>query len=150
MVDRLALERFLRRHQHIGLDTSLLIYFVENNPEYHALARTVFNAIESGRNAGVCSTLSLLEVLVEPYRRGNEELVNQFYGLLTTYPGVTWVDLSREIADLAARLRAQHRLRTPDSIVLASAIHTGATGFIGNDIQMARVSDIDVLILSRS
>ncbi|MBI3607173.1 MAG: PIN domain-containing protein [Nitrospirae bacterium] len=70
----------------------------------------------------MCSTLSLLEVLVQPYRRGKEELVNQFYGLLTTYPGLTWVTLSTEIADIAARLRAHHRLKTPDAIVLATAI----------------------------
>jgi predicted nucleic acid-binding protein len=149
VVDRLTLERFLKRHQRIGLDTNLLIYFIESHPEYHSLARTVLDAIEAGRNTGVCSTLSLLEVLIEPYRRDNEELVNQFYGLLTTYPGVTWVELSTEIADLAARIRAQHRLKTPDSIVLASAIHAGATGFVGNDIQMARVPDIEVLVLSR-
>lgn len=149
MVDRLVLERFLRRHRRIGLDTSLLIYFVESHPTYHAPARIVFDAIESGRNAGVCATLSLLEVLVEPYRAENDELVNQFYGLLTTYPGITWVDLSTEIADLAARLRAQHRFKTPDSIVLASAIHAGATGLIGNDAQMARAPNIDVLVLSR-
>ena len=48
------------------------------------------------------STLSLLEVLVELYRLGNAELVTQFYGLLTRYPGLTWVDLSTEVADLAA------------------------------------------------
>ncbi len=149
MVDRPGLERFLRRHQRVGLDTSLLIYFIEGHPEFYGHSRTVSDAIESGRNLGVCSTLSLLEVLVQPYRRGKEELVNQFYGLLTTYPGLTWVELSTEIADLAARLRAHHRLKTPDSIVLATAIHAGATGFIGNDVQMARVPAIDVLLLDR-
>jgi hypothetical protein len=34
VVDRLVLERFLRRHRHIGLDTSLFIYFVESHPTY--------------------------------------------------------------------------------------------------------------------
>ncbi len=47
------------------------------------------------------------------------------------------------------RLRAHYRLKTPDSIVLATTIHAGATGFIGNDVQMARVPAIDVLLLDR-
>jgi hypothetical protein len=40
--------------------------------------------------------------------------VNLFYGLLSTYPNLEWIALSLEIADVAARLRAMHGLRTPD------------------------------------
>ena len=48
MVDRPGLERFIRSHQRVGLDTSLLIYFIEGHPEFYGLSRTVFEAIESG------------------------------------------------------------------------------------------------------
>jgi len=134
----------------VGIDSNVLIYFIEAHPQYHQAARAIFQAIESGRNHGVCSTLALMEVLVQPYRMHNDELVNRFYGLLTTYPHLLWVELSTQAADLAARLRAEHRLKTPDAILLATTMQAGATGFIGNDAGLKRVPELDVLVLSES
>ena len=77
----------------------------------------------------------------------NEELAIKFYALMSTYPHLTWLDMSLNIADLAARLRAKYRLRTPDSIQAASAISSGATGFICNDRAFKKIEEIDVLVL---
>lgn len=139
----------MRQHRRIGLDSNILIYFVEAHAKYFGLVKAIFESIETGRNLGLCSTLSLLEVLVQPYRRNDEEVINRFYGLLTTYPNLTWVELSVEIADLAARLRAKYRLKTPDAILLATSIHSGATGFVGNDAQLKRVTELEVLVLAQ-
>lgn len=149
MVSLPTLEGFLRKHKRIGLDSNILIYFIEAHPLSHTLTQKIFESIETGRNLGICSTLSLLEVLVQPYRKNNDELVNQFYALLTTYPHLVWIGLSVEIADLGARLRAKYQLKTPDAILLATAIHSGATGFIGNDAQLKQIIELDVLALAR-
>ena len=149
MVTQQRLERFLKKHKRVGLDSNILIYLIEGNPQLYRISKKIFQSIEKGQNQGVCSTLSLLEVLVQPYRLKNEELVNQFYGLLTTYPHLTWVELSTEIADIGARFRAQYNLKTPDAILAATAFQSGATCFIGNDIQLKRVKELDVLILSQ-
>lgn len=148
MVSAQRIEGFLRRHPVIGLDSNLLIYLIEEHPEYHRLAVKIFGSIETGRNTGVCSTLSLLEVLVQPYRESNDELVNQFYALLTTYPHLQWIELSIGIADLGAQLRAKYQLKTPDAILAATSIEAGATGFIGNDSQLKRISELDILVVS--
>lgn len=74
--------------------------------------------------------------------------MNQFYGLLITYPNLLWIDLTTEIADLGARFRAKYAVKTPDAILLATAALAGATGFIGNDAQLGRVAELDVLTLS--
>lgn len=68
MVSLRALDGFLKRHGRIGIDSNILIYLIEDHPEYRRLAQKVFASIETGRNFGVCATLSLLEVLVQPYR----------------------------------------------------------------------------------
>ena len=143
-----VLEKFLRRHRRVGLDSNLLIYFIEAHASYGTLAQKVFESIEAGRNIAVCSTLSLLEVLVQPYRTKNDQIVNRFYGLLTTYPHMNWVNLSIEVADLGARLRAEYELKTPDAVLLATALHSHATGFIGNDSKLKRVKELEVLVLS--
>lgn len=149
MVSLPSLEGFLKKHMRIGLDSNVLIYFIEAHPQYHRHTQRIFDSIEAGRHLGICSTLSLLEVLVQPYRRHNDEMVNQFYGLLTTYPHLVWTELSVEIADLGARLRAKYQIKTPDAILLATAIQSDATGFIGNDAQLNRVTELDILILSK-
>ena len=69
--------------------------------------------------------------------------------MLTTFPNLTWANLSIEIADLGAQLRAEYKLETPDAIILATAIHSGATGFIGNDLGLKKVMDLEILVLSR-
>jgi len=138
------LEGFLKRNKKIGIDSNILIYFIEANPAYHTMTLKIFESIEEGRNTGVCASLSLLEILVQPYRNSNEELVNQFYALLTTFPNLVWVDLNLEIADLGARLRSKYSLKTPDAILMATAIQSNATGFIGNDSQLKKVQELEV------
>ena len=143
-----SLRRFVKKHSHLSLDTSVFVYFIEHNPQYHSLCGFIFEAVETGRIKATTSTLSLLEILVQPYRRQLDELVLKFYGLFTTYPNLEWVELTLEIADTAARLRAEHRLKTPEAIQLASAISSGATGFICNDVIFRRVEEIDCLVLA--
>src|SRR4030065_1875674 len=112
------------------------------------MSRKIFKSIEAGRHTGLFSTLAMLEVLVQPYKQNNDELVNQFYALLTTYPNLQWIGLTTTIADTGARLRAKYAIKTPDAILLATAIHAGASSFIGNDNKMKGITELDALILN--
>jgi predicted nucleic acid-binding protein len=69
--------------------------------------------------------------------------------LLSTFPNLRWVAPNLEIADLAARLRAFHRLRTPDALHAATALHTQATGLITNGPVFARVETFETLVLDQ-
>ena len=75
----------------------------------------------------------MTELLVPVCRNSGEVQVDQFYGLLTTYPNLEWVAPNLEVADIAARIRAQHRLRTPDALQAATAVRSHATGLVTND-----------------
>ncbi len=148
MVAPQSLEAFLKNHSLVFLDTSSLIYFVEHNPHYSHFCETLFDRIEAGKTRATTSTLTLLEVLVQPYRQNNEELVMKFYALLTSYPHLTWVPMTLTVADRAAKLRAEHQLKTPDSIQAASAIACGVTGFICNDKIFRKVKEFESLIIN--
>jgi predicted nucleic acid-binding protein len=89
----------------------------------------------------------MTELLVQPYRTSNEQQVDEFYALLSTYPNLDWIPLSLQIADTAARIRGLHRLRTPDALQAATAIHAQATGFVTNDPMFERVKDFETLVL---
>jgi len=139
---------FFKKHRKIYLDTGVFIYFVERHPRYYDLCDTIFKDIEEGRFEAATSTLTLIEILVQPYRLKKEELVLKFYSLFTTYPHLKWIPLTLGISDLAAQLRAAHNLKTPDAIQIASALSAGATGFICNDRAFLKVTDMDCFILS--
>lgn len=141
------LGEFFKTHSKVYLDSSIFIYFVERHPLYFNPCDEIFRNMEEGRIEAKTSTLTLLEILVQPYRQKKEELVFEFYSLFTTYPNLKWIELSAGISDLAARLRAEHNLKTPDAIQAASAISSGAAGFICNDEVFRRVRDIECLIL---
>lgn len=134
-------------HQRIGLDTNLFIYVLENHPRYGRWCSTLFDRIERRQNPAVTSTVTLLELLVQPYREHKEELTQKIFALTTTYPTLEWVPVSLSLADRAAELRARYRLSTPDAIQLATAIGHKAARFYGNDRSLRRVSEIECVIV---
>jgi predicted nucleic acid-binding protein len=143
------LRTFLRRHRLIGLDTSVFIYQIEANARYLGFTDHIFSWLERAGSQGVTSTITLTELLVQPYRDFDERRVDEFYGLISRFPNLHWVAPDLEIADLAARLRAFHRLRTPDALQAATALHTQATGLITNDPVFARVETFETLVLDQ-
>jgi predicted nucleic acid-binding protein len=143
------LSAFLRRHRRIALDTSIFIYQLEGNSRYVALTDAIFTWLERPEHAAVTSTITMTELLVPAYRAGSEQQVNQFYALLSTYPNLSWIAPSLAIADIAARMRAAHRLRTPDALQAATAVHAQATGLITNDPVFLRVAGLEAMVLER-
>ena len=145
-----AIRAVLRGQGKIALDTCVFIYLVEKNPRSWPLAREIFAWLErSPDHAAVTSTITLTEVLVRPYRTPDERLVNRYFALFSLYPNLEWVAPDLAIADTAARLRVEHRLRTPDALQVATAIKRDASVFVTNDVGLTRVSDIRVEILDR-
>ncbi len=147
MVAPPSLKAFFQKHRSVSLDTSAFIYFVERHPLYYPFCESVFGNIESGHIKASTSTLTLLEILVQPYRLEKDDLVLKFYSLLTTYPYLTWIPMTLSVADHAARLRAEYNLKTPDAVQAASAISHGATGFICNDRVFEKIKEIECLVI---
>lgn len=91
----------------------------------------------------------MTELLVVPYRDGDAQLADDFNALLSVYPNLDWIPPNLEIADLAARIRALHGLKTPDALQAATAINMQATAFVTNDKIFERVGAFDTIILDR-
>lgn len=143
------LRAFLRRHRRIALDTSVFIYQLEANARYLARTDQIFAWIERPGGKAVTSTITMTELLVQPYRVADQQQADEFYVLLSTYPNLEWIAPNLEIADRAAKLRALHGLRTPDALHAATAVHAGATGFVTNDPVFERVKDFETLLLDK-
>ena len=131
----------------VGLDTSPLIYFIEENPDYLGIVRPFFEKLSQGEFRAVTSIVTLTEVLVHPFRRNNTDLARRYQEILLNAGGLETIPLSREIASEAARLRAVHNLRTPDAIQLSTALNGGAEFFLTNDSRLPSLPALRVLVL---
>lgn len=107
----------------------------------------MFDLIERGHNPAVTSTVTLLELLVQPYRDQKEELAQKIFALASSYPKIEWVPVTMNLADRAVELRTRYRLTTPDAIQVATAICHKATRFYGNDRSLRRVKEIQCVIV---
>lgn len=123
------------------------MYQLDMNPNYLPLTDHIFAWLERPTSRAVTSILTMTELLVQPYRALDEERVDAYYALLSTHPNLEWLAPNLEVADIAARFRAQHRLHTPNPLQAATAVHANATALLTNDPIFKRVPDFDVLVL---
>jgi predicted nucleic acid-binding protein len=131
----------------VGLDTTPLIYFIEEHPTYLKVVDPFFEAVEQGEIIAITSIMSLLETLVHPIRNADVKLAQKYRDILLNSEGFTTVLLDQNIAEEAARLRAFHNIRTPDSIQMATAIKTQASFFLTNDTRLPSLPNLKTLVL---
>ncbi|HEX6557424.1 MAG TPA: PIN domain-containing protein [Ktedonobacteraceae bacterium] len=131
----------------VGLDTTPLIYFIEENPAYLKVVDPFFEAVALGEITVITSVIALLEVLVHPIRNADTKLAQKYRDILLDSEGLTTILLDQDIAEEAARLRAFHNIRTPDSIQMATAIIGKASFFLTNDIRLSSLPNLKTLLL---
>src|ERR1700723_3017367 len=90
----------------VCLDTSVFIYFIEEDNRYIELVTEIFKAVDEGRLTAVTSGITLLETLVIPLRSGDIGLANQYERLLSESKGLTLLSLDRDLLRQGAHLRA--------------------------------------------
>ncbi len=134
-------------HAIVGLDTAPLIYYIEEHPQYLGMIDPFFDALDRGEFIVITSTVTLLEVLVQPLRSHKTTLIDEYRDILLQMPNLTSFDVNPAIAEEASRLRANYRLRTPDAIQIATALHGGASFFLTNDARLPQIQPLKLLIL---
>lgn len=131
----------------IFLDTAPLIYYIEENPQYLSLLDKLFVANSKGKFLFLTSTITLIEVLVNPIRQNELRLVEQYQHILCNSPTINILELNVEIAKLAAVFRAKYGIKTPDSIQVGTAVYVKADFLLTNDIRLKSVTEIEILLL---
>jgi predicted nucleic acid-binding protein len=132
----------------VGVDTAIFIYFIEEHPQFLPLVEPLFKEVNAGRKELVTSALTLLEVLVVPYRSGDHLLAGRYEALLTQSRGIRVAEISRDHLRAAAQLRAATGVKTPDSLQLVAALTTGCTAFLTNNRDLPPIPGLRVLQLS--
>ena len=132
----------------VGLDTSIFIYHLESNPAYAALTKTVFENLEDGKFQGVTSTITLMELTVLPWRMGHENVACEYEAVLVNFPNLSIIDVDRDVARLAAKLRADYNVTPADALQVAVGLQAGAKTFLTNDKRLSALQAvIEILML---
>jgi len=135
------------RGSRIFIDTAPIIYFIEKNHRYLNIVRPVFVEIDAGKIEAITSTITLLEVLVQPFKTKNETLAERYRETLLYSEGLTTFEILHEVSEMASKLRAKHSIKTPDAIQIAVGVLYGSEKFVTNDPALKKVSDVNVLVL---
>jgi len=133
--------------QKIGIDTPILIYVLEKNPQYIERAREFMRRVQSGEYHAIFSGIGLIEILTGPKKQGQYELAARYREIITHFPNLTIRGINENIIDIASDVRAKYGIATPDAIHLATAIDSGATKFITNDTGLRKIKEIAVELL---
>jgi len=132
----------------VGVDTAPFVYFVEDHPRFADIVAPLFDQAASAHVTLVTAALTLMEVLVVPYRAGDQPVAERYEALLTRGRGIELVDLSRDLLREAARLRGAVRIKTPDAIQLAAALRAGCKTFVTNDRRLPPIPGLRIIELS--
>src|SRR2546426_7503419 len=115
----------------VYLDSAPLVYYIQDIKTFSGLISPIIDAIARGEKKGVTSYLTLLELLVMPFKKKRGDLADKYRRVLLKSPHMDLLPLGEHVAEEAARIRASYPLfRTPDAVQLASAKLSLANIFI--------------------
>lgn len=129
----------------VTVDSAPIIYFLDGHRELAQAYAPLFAAARSGRNQLVVSTITIAEVLGGPLAHHNEVLAERYKHALTRGHGWLAMDVTLEVAERAARIRARYALRLPDAIQVATAIASGSHALITHDRDFSAIREIPIL-----
>jgi len=126
----------------VFVDTAPFIYLFDGHPTLADVYVGLFDAADRGALHLITSAVTVTEVLTGPCKAGLSALARQYEGALARYEVVP---IMLAIASLAARLRAEYRLRLADAMQLACALEAGATVLVTHDRDFAGVGALRVI-----
>lgn len=141
------MESLLAAHTTLAIDSCVWIYHFEAHEQYGPLARTVLRCIQDGPCEGLSSEVTLVECIVQPLRLNRQDAADHYELVLDHFPNFRLVPVTRAVLVEAASIRAAYGFRTPDAIIVATALLHGATLLVSNDVRLKQVRGIEVLCL---
>lgn len=120
-------------------DTNLFVYLMEYGPEYGPRIEQIRTRMRARRDTLCTSIFTLGELLVSCYKRNSRELAVEIRTAMQA-PTVQVLPFTPEVADMYARIRAKHRVTSPDAIHLATAAIARTNLFLTNDQKLLNLT----------
>ncbi len=133
----------------IALDSNIFIRALDDPGPLGEKSRTFLKDLRETTPTVFISVIILEEFFVKVYKTGREKDLDSILDFILLGGLAQLVDVNKQIALLAARIRAQYNIKAPDAIHLASAIESGAKVFITTDRRLPKkIGKLTVKVLS--
>jgi predicted nucleic acid-binding protein len=130
-------------------DASALIYLIEGAEPFATKVRKELAAAAKMHPelGAAASRLSWLECRVGAMK-GNDTATLMAFDAFFARPDLVWVELTKDVVELAAAIRVQTGLKTPDALQAASCLQLGGEHlFLTGDGAFMRVAGLNVRVL---
>lgn len=125
----------------IFLDTTPLIYLLDNDSNFGVKTAQILSLLESENKTFISSVITCTKYLVIPYRTDNLEKIDAFGELIVNCPIVLY-PITNNIANKAAKIRGQYHFKTMDSLQLAVACSENCDIFLTNDKELKKFDEV--------
>ena len=132
----------------VYFDTVLFIYGLENSPEYASRAIAFIQSAQERQIIGITGIATLTEMLVHPFRDGNDSYADQLKTLFLSGDVCECVSHTDDVFLSSARLRAKSKLKAIDALHFSTALHFGCQYFLTNDTSFKSTQTMEVVRLS--
>ena len=117
------------------IDSNIIIYLTDSVSPYAALSRRLFEMIEIGEVSALISIISVGEVMQGPLKKGLDQTALAVKDYLFNFPNLSCEPITNKVLDIIGNdNRIQwSKLRTVDSLIVASALKNRVNKIISND-----------------
>ncbi|MGI6457685.1 MAG: type II toxin-antitoxin system VapC family toxin [bacterium] len=131
----------------IYLDSCIIIYLIQGKPDQRKRLNDLLHAKTLQKHIFCRTELSRMECYVLPLRQKDYTILNRYETFFASGQIVN-LTISKEVFDLATNLRADHFIKTPDALHLATAVVSGCQEFWTNDLKLQKAGSryLDVVI----
>lgn len=132
----------------VAIDSMCFIYHFEANPKYGPLVQRIFSLVAAGKMSAFTSVVSVAETLSVSLLPSKPEARVYYKERFLEMKNLKLIDVDLDIAEQAAAIRSNYKLKLGDAIQLATAFNNNAQLFITNDKQFKQIKEIKIMILS--
>ena len=144
MADSDRLQEILTEAERVHIDASVLGLHLMGHSRYTPLTRMLFGLMSESHVRARTSAITLYQLLVEAYRRGESDTARSAEQYLTTIPGLEVIPVTSTIARQASEVRAQLGGSTERAIQIATALGGQAEIYLTQHSAFRRVAGMRV------
>ena len=131
----------------IYLDTNIVVYLVERPLDLGSRATALITELKARGDQFAISHVVRMECKVKPLASRDHHQLGAYDAFFAGGALLT-LELTGEVFDRAAEIRAFHSLRALDALHLAAALVGGCEAFLTNDARLSSFPDLRVMLLS--
>ena len=124
----------------ILIDTNIIIYLTDRVQPFEPFSKLLFEMIERGDTTASLSIISVAEVMQGPLKKGFHQNAEDVKNYLINFPNIFCQEITTDVLEHIGRnnLIEWSKLRTIDSLIIASGLEQDVELFVSNDDHFKR------------